>query len=72
MPTFQVFLARNYIVDVRAKNSQEAARCAEFFLSHGTNLSTEKDEKRLHFRIGQVEAVMNEAFEVHEVRENGL
>lgn len=67
MATFQVFLSRDYIVDIEAENRREAAECAEFFVSGGLDASTEKEQKRWNFRILRIEPTVNEAFEIHDI-----
>jgi hypothetical protein len=67
MATFQVFLTRDYIVDIEAKNRREAAECTEFFVSGGLDASTEKEQEHWNFKILQIRPTVNEAFEIHEV-----
>ncbi len=69
MKTLQVLLARNYVIDIEAKNQREVARCVELFVSHGSDASTEKEQKQYRFKIVQIDPRVNEAFEVHEVKD---
>lgn len=67
MKTYQVFLTRDYIVDIKAPNEREAAECTEFFVSGGLDASTEKERERWNFEIVRIKPVVNDAFEIHEI-----
>ena len=67
MATFQVFLTRDYIVDIEACDSRDAAECTEFFLSHVLDASTTEQQKHWKFKILQIKPALNQAFEVHEI-----
>ncbi|MFN0159562.1 MAG: hypothetical protein ACKVRP_15980 [Bacteroidota bacterium] len=71
MKTFQVFLTRDYVVDVVANNREEAAACAEFFVSGGVDSSTEEEQEHYSFKIQRIKPVVNEAFEIHEIVNDG-
>lgn len=69
MKTFNVSLARSYIVTIKAKNRQRAKDCAEFFIGDCSDLSTIKDKKQYKFSIEEIEPAINEAMEVEETKE---
>ena len=67
MRKYRVLLSRTYIVDIQAKNEEEACRNVEYYLGDCEDLSTENDRKRDNFLIEKIEPAINEAFEVEEV-----
>jgi len=67
MRKYRVLLSRTYIVDIQAKNEEEACRNVEYYLGDCEDLSTENDRKRDDFLIEKIEPAINEAFEVEEV-----
>ena len=64
MKTYKVLLHRDYIVNIDAKNEEEAMSLAEFFIAGEKDFSTEKEQEQHSFRINEIEMVMNDAFEV--------
>jgi hypothetical protein len=64
MKTYKVLLHRDYIVNIDAKNEEEALYLAEFFIAGEKDASTEKEREQHGFRINEIEIVTNEAFEV--------
>lgn len=66
MKNHQVALHRDYIVNIRAKNKDEAKFLAEFFVGGEKDFSNEKERKQYKFKIEEIEMVMNDAFEVVE------
>lgn len=70
MKNFQVFLTRDYIVDIQADSQREAAEYAEFFIAGGFDASTEDERRLRNFEIVRIKPVVNEAFEIHEIPEN--
>lgn len=66
MKNYQVSLHRYYIVNIKAKNEDEAKFLAEFFIGGEKDYSNEKERKQYKFKIEEIEMVMNDAFEVVE------
>jgi hypothetical protein len=65
MKTFQVLLTRSYIVNIDAKNEDEAKYYSEFFIGGERDLSNNKDSDK--FKINEIEMTVNDAFESIEV-----
>jgi hypothetical protein len=40
MKKYQVFLTRDYVIEIKAENKTEAKECSEFFVSGGLDAST--------------------------------
>ena len=66
MSEYKVLLHRDYIVNIEAKNKEEAMSLAEFFIAGEKDASTEKERELHGFRINEIEMVANDAFEVEE------
>jgi hypothetical protein len=66
MSEYKVLLHRDYIVNIEAKNEEEAMSLAEFFIAGEKDASTEKERELHSFRINEIEMVANDAFEVEE------
>jgi len=66
MKTFKVLLHRDYVVNIDARNEDEAKHLAEFFIASERDTSTEKEKEQYSFRINEIEMVNNVAFEVEE------
>ena len=64
MKNYQVSLHRDYIVNIKAKNKDEAKSLAEFFVGGEKDCSNEKERKQYKFLIEEIEMVTNDAFEV--------
>lgn len=64
MKNFQVSLHRNYIVNIKAKNEEEAKFLAEYVIGGEKDISTELEKKKFKFEIESIEMMTNEAFEV--------
>ena len=69
MKTYKVLLTRSYVVYIDAKNEDDARRYSEFFIEDAKDCSTEKEQRKHHFKIGEMEIMMNEAFDAEEVKE---
>lgn len=69
MKTYKVLLHRDYVVNIDAKNEEEAMSLAEFFIAGEQDASTEKEREQHIFRINEIEMVTNDAFEVEEFEE---
>ncbi|MBI1937794.1 MAG: hypothetical protein HYS25_06685 [Ignavibacteriales bacterium] len=70
MKTYKVLLYRDYIVHIDAKNEEEAKSLAEFFIDGEKDCFIEKERKQYSFKISEIEMVMNDAFEVQELKED--
>ncbi len=66
MKTYKVFLHRDYIINIDAKNEEEAKSLTELFVTGEKDGSTEKEREQHNFRINEIEMTVNEAFEVEE------
>jgi hypothetical protein len=66
MKTYKVLLHRDYIINIDAKNEEQAMSLAEFYIAGEKDASTEKERGRHSFRINEIEMVTNDAFEVDE------
>ena len=69
MKNYKVALHRDYIVNIKAKNEDEAKLLAEFFVGGEKDCSNEKEKKQYKFKIEEIEMVMNDAFEVEKIKE---
>lgn len=67
MKKYKVLLTRDYIVEIKANNENDAKECAEFFVSGGLDASTKIDQEKYNFQIERIKAVTNDAFEVEEI-----
>jgi hypothetical protein len=70
MPTYKVGLSRNYIVEIKAKNENDAREFTEFFLDDIKDSSTKEDRKKFGFEFLNIEPTINEAFEYSEDEDN--
>ena len=68
MKKFKVMLTRDYIVEIKANNEDDAKECAEFFVSGGLDASTIIDQQKYNFQIERIKPVTNNAFEVEEIK----
>ena len=68
MKNYKVALHRDYIVNIKAKNKEEAKFLSEFFIGGEKDCSNERERKLYKFNIEEIEMVMNEALEA-EVKE---
>jgi len=68
MKKFKVFLTRDYVVEINALNEEEAKDCVEYFVSGGVDESTIQERERFHFEIERIKPIVNEAFEVEEIK----
>lgn len=64
MNTYKVSLTRVYFVDVEAESEESAKDKAEFYLGHSEDISRPIDREKEHFKIGEMEMMMNEATEI--------
>ena len=69
MKIFNVMLTRAYRVQIEAEDENSAKELSEFFMGDPKDESTEKDRSQYNFGIQEIEMMMNEAFEVEEVKE---
>ncbi|OGU35655.1 MAG: hypothetical protein A2315_17405 [Ignavibacteria bacterium RIFOXYB2_FULL_35_12] len=64
MKNHQVSLHCDYIINIKAKNEEEAKFLAEFFIGGEKDCSNEKERKQYKFKIEEIEMVMNEVLEI--------
>lgn len=64
MKNYKVALHRDYIVNIKAKNEDEAKFLAEYVIGGEKDFSTEKERKQFKFKIEEIKMVINDAFEV--------
>lgn len=67
MKSFQVSLTKSYLVNINAKNKEDAKRFVEFYTSDITDLSNTGDREENNFSIENIECTINEVFEAEEV-----
>jgi len=70
MKTFEVVLAKSYIVKIQAEDELKAKEFSEFFTNNIQNISTILDEIKHNFKIINIDCKVNEAIEVNELYEN--
>jgi len=70
MRTFEVNLAKSYLVKIQAEDELKAREFSEFFTSNIQNLSSKIDELKYNFKIEEIDCKFNEAIEVNELYEN--
>ncbi len=63
MPTFDVYLARTYLVRIRAADEAIAERLAEEFVGGVQDKSTAQDRAKERFEILGIETLDNRAFD---------
>ena len=64
MKNYKVALHRDYIVNIKVKNEDEAKFLAEYVIGGEKDISTEKEKKQYKFLIEEIEMVTNDAFEI--------
>ncbi|KAA3597108.1 MAG: hypothetical protein DWQ06_13830 [Calditrichaeota bacterium] len=69
MKNFEVYLTRTYKVEVKTESEEKARGIAEHFLSNCKDNSNQKSREEFGFEIGEIELVLNEATESHEIIE---
>jgi len=67
MKTYKIALTRIYIVEIDAKDKEQAKFLTEFYVSSACDGSTEKEKRDYGFRFNDIEMVTNEAFEAEEI-----
>ncbi|GBD88423.1 hypothetical protein BMS3Abin03_02359 [bacterium BMS3Abin03] len=63
MKTYKVILHRDYVIQVKAKNEEDAKFLSEYLISSGMDLSTDEERGDHSFQIIDVEMITNEATE---------
>lgn len=66
MKRYKVLLTRDYMVEIKAQNEEEAKECVEFYVSGGLDESTEVDRQKHKFEIERIKPITNDAFEIEE------
>lgn len=67
MKRFNVFLTRDYSVEIRAENESEARECVEFFVTGGLDGSSDEERNHYNFVIERIKPITNHAFQVEEI-----
>lgn len=67
MPTFEVSIARTFIVKIQAQTAKDAAGLSQGFLGY-TDDSDEQERKELMFEFREIELVDNDVMEVNEIK----
>lgn len=67
MKTYNVSLARSYIITIKAENTEKARDFTEFFLGDCPDVSTFEDKKRHNFLILEIKPTINESMDVEQV-----
>jgi hypothetical protein len=68
MKKYKVFLNRDYIIEIKASNKNKAKEYAEYFIAGEKDVSTLKDREKYNFEIENIGIVVNDAFEVDEIK----
>lgn len=63
MKNYKVALHRDYIVNIKAKNKEEAKFLAEYVIGGERDISTEREKKKFKFEIESIEMMTNNVFE---------
>lgn len=66
MPTFEVSLARSFVVKIQAQTAKDAATLSEFFLGYG-DASGEQERKEHQFEFREINMVDNDVLGVNEI-----
>lgn len=69
MRTYQVVLAKSYIITIRAENEENALRYSQFFTGDIPDLSDIKHREEYNFEIEDIDCKTNEALDVEEINE---
>ena len=69
MKTYQVVLAKSYVVTVNAKTKEKAKRFAEFYTGDIQDISTVEHRRKSKFSIEEIDSRMNESLEAEEIKE---
>jgi hypothetical protein len=67
MKKFKVILTRSYAVKISADNIESAKGLTEFHIGDPKDESNIKEQKNFNFQIGDMEMVLNEAWEAEEI-----
>lgn len=70
MKPFQVFLTRSYSVNIEASNEEEALHYSEFYIGGEKDISNSKERESGRFKIGEIEMIENDAYEINEIGAN--
>lgn len=62
MPTYEIGLARTYLITIEAENPESAKKLAETFIAE-SDFSTPDDRQKYKFTIDKIELEENDVFE---------
>ncbi len=68
MKKFTVYLSREYVVHIEAKNEDDAQTFTELYVSGGIDESSETIRKQNNFQIRHIKPTLNETFYVDEIK----
>ncbi|MEK7441843.1 MAG: hypothetical protein AABZ78_13665 [Chloroflexota bacterium] len=68
MSTFDVSLARSFIVTIEAESREQAARLVELYVGYMDESNT-ADRKQFQFQIQEIEMTQNDSIEVRSIDE---
>lgn len=66
MKTFEVILAKSYIIRIKAENMKKAKEYSELFTGDIKDISSIEYREKFNFEIEEIDCRLNEAFEVQE------
>lgn len=69
MKTYQVVLAKNYLVTIKAENKEQARRMCELYTGDIQPLSTLEDMEREKFSFEDIECTINETFDCQKIED---
>ena len=67
--TYKVSLTRSYVVTIKAEDEEKARDYAEFFIGDCSDVSTFEDKQKHNFLIEEIEATINDAIDIEEIKE---
>lgn len=63
-------MSRSYAITIRAKNEEEALHYSEFYIGGEKDISNSKERESGRFKIGEIEMIQNDAYEINEIGTN--
>lgn len=70
MKTYQVILAKSYVVTVNAETKEQAKHIAEFYTCDIQDISTNEDRRKFNFSIEEIDCSINESLGAEEIKNN--
>jgi hypothetical protein len=69
MKTFQVSLAKTYMVNIVADDKEQAKRLVEFYTGDIQDILTEKERLAENFSIKEIECQTNDSIDCNEIED---